>query len=332
MKNLKVIFLLGIMVCGLVFMCGCTGTESGEQTPAATSTVTSQQTQAAVEEDMELLIATTTSLDATGLLEVLEAEFEEMTDANVDITAVGTGTALEYGRNGDVDLIMVHDRAREDAFIEDGSGTDRRVFAYNYFVIVGPESDPAGIQGMKPEDAFAAILEAGKTNPDVKFVSRGDSSGTHSKEKAIWKTAGYDYNDYEPQWVKEDWYVEAGTGMGGTLTMADEMSAYTLSDIGTYLKYKGDGTIDLAAVVDEGDALLNIYAEILVNPEKYPDTNVKLAAKWMNFMISDDVQDEIREFGVDRYGEPLFFPAIGNLDILSPAGVTQSEISESVTA
>lgn len=326
--NLRLLsVMVAFIVIGALCMAGCTGTDS----PAVPTATPTAQPTAMVFDDDQLLIATTTSLYATGLLDQLEAEFEEKTGTSVDITAVGTGTALEYGRNGDVDLIMVHDRAREDLFLDDGSGTDRRVFAYNYFVIVGPEDDPAGIAGMAPADALVKIMEEGTNNPDaVKFVSRGDNSGTHGKEKALWKVAGYTYDDYEPQWVTEDWYVEAGTGMGGTLTMANEMDAYTLSDIGTYLKYKGDGTIDLAEVVNEGDDLINIYGAILINPEKYPDTNIPLASEWINFLISDNVQDEIEVFGVNDYGQPLFFKAQGALNILSPSGVTQAEISTPV--
>jgi tungstate transport system substrate-binding protein len=336
-KNFKVlaILLLSAFAC-VMLTAGCTGTDVSAQT--ATPTATAEQTVAATPApaeaaqkeyaDNELLIATTTSLYATGLLDQLAGEFMNDTGVDIKITAVGTGTALEYGANGDVDLIMVHDRARENAFIEDGSGTDRRVFGYNYFEIVGPESDPAGIKGMAPTEALETILAKGSEGTEgVKFVSRGDSSGTHGKEKALWSVAGYDYVEYEPVWVKEDWYVEAGTGMGGTLTMADEMDAYTLTDIGTYLKYKGDGTIDLAELVNEGDDLINIYGAILVNPDKYPDTNTEVGKDWVNYLISDDVQEEIKVFGVKDYGQPLFFPAMGSLDILSPSGVTQEEIS-----
>ncbi|WP_317136888.1 substrate-binding domain-containing protein [Methanochimaera problematica] len=312
-------------------MAGCTGTQStGDATPAATEAVATAEQTPAASEDNVLLIATTTSLDATGLLAQLETEFEEKTGADVQITAVGTGKALEFGNNGDVDLLMVHDRSRENAFLDAGSGIERRVFAFNYFVIIGPESDPAGIKGMAPGDALVTIMEKGKEDENVKFVSRGDGSGTHGKEKALWKAVGLDYDENEPVWVKEDWYVEAGAGMGTTLTMADEMNAYTLSDIGTFLKYKGDETISLVELVNEGDALINIYSAMIISPEKYPDTNVKLSKEWINFMTSDGVQEEIKVFGVEAYGQPLFFPAKGAVDILSPSGVTQEEISAAV--
>ncbi|MDD3977082.1 substrate-binding domain-containing protein [Methanomicrobium antiquum] len=321
------LILLLIVLAGAVLMAGCTGTQStGDAVATPAVTQTAEETPA-VSEDKVLLIATTTSLDATGLLAELEKEFEEKTGTDVQITAVGTGAALELGANGDVDLLMVHDRLREDAFLKEGSATDRRVFAYNYFDIVGPESDPAGIKGMSPEDALVTIMEKGKTDANVKFVSRGDGSGTHGKEKALWKSAGYDYAENEPVWVKEDWYVEAGTGMGATLTMADEMNAYSLSDIGTFLKYSGDETISLVELVNEGDSLINIYGAMIISPEKYPETNVELSKEWINFLTSDGVQEEIQVFGVKEYGQPLFFPAKDAIAILSPSGVTQDEIS-----
>ena len=321
------LILLLIVLAGAVLMAGCTGTQSTGDIAATPAVTQAAEETPVVSEDNVLLIATTTSLDATGLLAELEKEFEEKTGADVQITAVGTGAALELGTNGDVDLLMVHDRLREDAFLEEGSATDRRVFAYNYFVIVGPESDPAGIKGMAPEEALVTIMEKGATDENVKFVSRGDGSGTHGKEKALWKSAGYDYTENEPVWAKEDWYVEAGTGMGTTLTMADEMNAYTLSDIGTFLKYSGDGTISLVELVNEGDSLINIYGAMIISPEKYPETNVELSKEWINFLTSDGVQEEIRIFGVKEYGQPLFFPAQDAIAILSPAGVTQDEIS-----
>lgn len=272
----------------------------------------------------ELHIATTTSLFDTGLLDFIRPVFEEQYNAEVKIIYAGTGKALEYGANGDVDVMMVHDRAREDTFISDGNGINRRVFAYNYFVIVGPESDPAGIAGMQPVEAFTTIREKGQTDPAVIFVSRGDDSGTHSKEKAIWKSAGFNYTtDIRGS---GDWYVEAGTGMGPTLTMASEKQAYTLSDIGTYLAYKGD--LELVTLVDEGDILLNVYSVMEVNPAKFPDTNSTLAKEWINFMISPDTQQIIADFGVAEYGQPLFFASQNDW---AKIGVTQAECQDPVS-
>jgi len=292
----------------LLLICGCTGTTT-DPTPA---------------DKQQLRIATTTSLYDTKLLERLTPIFEEQYNAEVLIVSAGTGKAIEYGQNGDVDVLMVHDRAREDAFLADGYGINRRVFAYNYFVVVGPESDPAGIKGMQPEAAFTTIRETGMADgSDVVFVSRGDASGTHSKEKAIWKAAGFNYSaDVQGS---GDWYQEAGTGMGATLTMANEKQAYTLSDIGTYLAYKGD--LDLVTLVDEGDILLNVYCAMQINPGKYPDINSTVAKDWVNFMISEDVQKEIASFGVDKYGQPLFYAAQNDW---AKIGVTEAEVTDPV--
>jgi tungstate transport system substrate-binding protein len=315
------LFILGSVLCvlllGAVLLTGCTGTDTGDGTPAATPTAT---TPPATEQ--ELHIATTTSLFDTGLLDYLTPMFEEQYNADVKIISAGTGKALEYGERGDVDVMMVHDREREQAFVDNGFGTNHRTFAYNYFVIVGPESDPAGITGMQPEEAFTTIYEKGATDPAVVFVSRGDASGTHAKEQAIWASAGYNYTDVENA---GDWYLESGSGMGTTLSLADEKGAYTLSDIGTFLAYQGD--IDLGILVEEGDILLNPYGVMQINPAKYPDVNSTLAKEWINFLISPEIQDEIANFRVDEFGRPLFFPARGNWEVLN---VTQAETEEPV--
>ncbi|MFY1644804.1 substrate-binding domain-containing protein [Methanoculleus bourgensis] len=306
----RTLFAVATVMVALLLICGCTGTTQPD-TPVDT-------------EKQQLRIATTTSLYDTKLLDRLSAIFEEEHNAEVLIVSAGTGKAIEYGQRGDVDVLMVHDRAREDVFLADGYGTNRRVFAYNYFIIVGPESDPAAIKGLQPEEAFTAIREKGMAgDADVIFVSRGDASGTHSKEKAIWKGAGFNYStDVQGS---GDWYQEAGTGMGATLSMTNEKQAYALSDIGTYLAYKGD--LDLVTLVDEGDILLNVYCAMQINPEKYPDINSTIAKDWINFMISDDVQKEIASFGVDQYGQPLFYAA---QDDWEKIGVSLAEVTDPV--
>jgi len=252
-------------------------------------------------------VATTTSLYDTALWNELEPKFEKKYNVEMDIMYAGTGKAIEYGTRGDVDAIAVHDKASEEKFIADGNGVSRNPFAYNYFVIVGPSSDPAGIKGMKPEDAFKQLMEKGKASPDsVKFVSRGDSSGTHSKEKAIWKAAGYaNYADVQKSGA---WYIEAGTGMGPTLVMAKEKSAYTLADIGTYLAFKKD--TGLVTLVDQGDILLNVYSVIAVNAEKLK-TNGAMADNLISFLTSKEIQDLIKNYGVKEYGKALFSPCQG---------------------
>lgn len=291
----------------LLLICGCTGTTT-DPTPA---------------EKQQLRIATTTSLDDTKLLNHLSSIFEKQYNAEVLVISAGTGKALEYGQRGDVDVLMVHDRAREDVFLADGYGINRRVFAYNFFILIGPEADPAGIKGMEPTKAFATIREKGMTDKNVVFVSRGDASGTHAKEQTLWKGAGFNYStDIQGS---GDWYLEAGKGMGETLTMANEKEAYTLSDIGTYLAYKGN--LDLVTLVDEGDQLLNVYCAMQINPAKYPDINSTIAKDWVNFMISDDVQKEIASFGVDKYGQPLFYAAQKDWEKI---GVTEAEVTDPI--
>lgn len=249
-----------------------------------------------------LRVATTTSLYDTGLWGYLEPEFEKQYDVELDILSGGTGLALEWGRRGDVDVLTVHSKADELKFIADGYATDRTWFAYNYFLIVGPVDDPAGIKDASPEEAFKALYESG----DGKFVSRGDNSGTHSKEKAIWKAAGYaDYASLTQAGIAAGWYVEAGKGMGDTLVMASELGAYTLTDIGTFLAYQSD--LQLVPIVDSGSILLNVYA-VLVCAKS---TKQEMANNLVAFLTSAEVQEMIAEYGQADYGQPLFNPCAG---------------------
>ena len=249
-----------------------------------------------------LRVATTTSLYDTGLWEYLEPMFEDKYSVELDIMCAGTGKALEYGRRGDVDVITIHSRAREEQFIADGYGVRRVPFAYNYFLIVGPESDPAGIKDLTPEEAFKKLMENGSAS----FVSRGDDSGTHSKEKNIWTEAGY---DYEAVRNAGGWYLEAGSGMGPTLMMASEKQAYTLTDMGTYLAYKGK--LDLVPIIDKGAILLNVYSAIAINPEKLSKTETEMANNLISFLTSPEIQELIGDYGVDEYGVQLFIPCAG---------------------
>ena len=250
-----------------------------------------------------LKVATTTSLYDTGLWGYLEPMFEEANGVEVDVLYAGTGIALEYGMRGDVDVITVHSKSREEKFVDEGYGIERVPFAYNYFLIVGPESDPAGIKGMAPEDAFKKLFESGEGS----FISRGDDSGTHSKEKAIWKAAGYEYEQVQQA---GDWYIEAGRGMGPTLLMANEKQGYTLSDMGTYLTYKGE--TGLVPIVDKGGILLNVYSVIAGNPEVNSKVNAEMANNMVAFLTSPDVQKLIGNYGVKTYGMQLFVPCAGN--------------------
>jgi len=265
-------------------------------TGCSTSTVEARAPQ------QRLKVATTTSLYDTGLWAYLEPRFEEEYGVELDVMYAGTGKALEYGRRGDVHIITVHSRSRELTFIDEGYGVERVPFAYNYFLVVGPESDPAGIKGLAPEEAFRKLMDGGSAS----LVSRGDDSGTHSKEKAIWQAAGYEYDAVRGA---GQWYVEAGTGMGPTLMMASEKQGYTLTDMGTYLAYKGK--LDLVPIVDKGAILLNVYSAIAVSTDIAGETNAEMAGNLIGFLTSAEIQKLIGDYGVKDYGMRLFTPCAG---------------------
>jgi tungstate transport system substrate-binding protein len=210
-----------------------------------------------------------------------------------------------------VDVVAVHDPAQEAAFIAgnysvkaQNFSADRVTWAYNYFIIIGPVDDPAGISGGNVTQAFQNIqIEGAAHNDTVKFVSRGDNSGTHGKEKALWKLAGYNYTaDIEGNGTAQGWYFETGQGMGATLTVANEKMAYTLTDKGTFLAYQGD--LDLVPLLDTGGTLLNVYTVIICKNGVHPE----MANNLTNFLRADDIQALIAGFGVPEYGEPLFYP------------------------
>ncbi len=261
------------------------------------------------EDGSRLKLATTTSLYDTELLDTLDQKFQDEYGVRVDSVSGGTGIAIQYGERGDVDLIIIHDKARELKFVKDGHGLQRRCFAYNYFYIVSPKDDPAGITGLNATQAFAKIREEGLKNPDkVKFVSRGDNSGTHTKEQSLWKGAGFNYSAINNS--TNHWYLETGTGMGATLVMTNEKSAYTLTDMSTFMAYKGN--LSLVPLIQGGKELLNIYVAIAMNPAKHQGANCTLANKLINFLVSDKGQALIANFGKEKYGQPLFFAARGN--------------------
>jgi tungstate transport system substrate-binding protein len=238
-----------------------------------------------------LRLATTTSTENSGLLAELLPPFEQANDCQVDVIAVGTGKAIKLGETGDVDVVMVHARSKEDKFVADGFGVDRRDVMYNDFVLLGPDSDPAGIKGVT--DIAAAIAKIAAAN--ITFVSRGDDSGTHSREKQLWKAA-----DIAPA---GDWYLEAGRGMGEVIIMAGERQGYTLSDRGTYLAFKEKTPLRVAV---EGDnRLFNPYGVIMVNPVKHPHVKVALATKFLDFLTSAQAKALIS--GYRRGGEQLFY-------------------------
>jgi tungstate transport system substrate-binding protein len=222
----------------------------------------------------------------------------------LDVLYANTGIALEYAKRGDVSVVTVHDKAREQQMITDGYLVERVPFAYNYFLVVGPQSDPAGIKGLSPEEAFRKLMETG----DGTFISRGDESGTHSKEKAIWKAAGFDYETVRKAGT---WYIEGGKGMGATLLMAKEKQAYTLTDMGTYVYVNDAAKLGLVPIVDRGSILLNVYSVLAVNPQKVKGVSIEMANNLIDFLTSPEIQELIGNYGVDRYGIQLFTPCAG---------------------
>jgi len=252
-----------------------------------------------------LKVSTTTSLYVTGLLEKLSEEFrKEYPDVVIQFIAVGTGRALEIASRGDVDMVFVHAPSLEHKYIKRGILVDGRIIAYNYFVIVGPKDDPAGIKGLNsPVKALKRIYNAGVSGMTL-FISRGDNSGTHIRELTLWRKAGLNP-------IGQKWYIESGTGMSKTLMIANERKAYTLSDIGTYLKLKGEGILGrLEVLVDKGEGLINIYSAYIVNPDKYK-VDYELAKLFLEFVSSKKGQKIIDEYGVRLFGRPLFYPAYG---------------------
>jgi len=258
-----------------------------------------------------LVLATTTSTDNSGLLAAILPDFEARYAADVEVIAVGTGQAIQLGENGDADVILVHAREREDAFVADGYGVNRQDVMYNDFVIVGPASDPAGIKGMT--DVGAALAEVAAS--ESPFISRGDDSGTHIKEQSLWQASGIELVEAESlkggdaTFVKPDgeWYMSIGQGMGATLTVADEQQAYTMSDRATYLARTLEG-IDLEILVEGDSRLFNPYGVIAVNPDLHPTVNAAGAEAFINWMTAVETQQLISKFGVAEFGQPLFTP------------------------
>jgi len=281
MKFKRNLFLTGIMLAAaaLVIAAGITTAEAAKAQKA-------------------VILATTTSTQDSGLLDVLIPMFEKKTGYFVKTIAVGSGQAMAMGAKGEADVLLVHSPAAEKKFMADGNGVERRLIMHNDFIIVGPPSDPAKIKGMKKAaEAFKKIAASGSI-----FMSRGDKSGTHAKEMDIWKTAGVKYEG-------EKWYQQTGLGMGQTLAVAAEKKTYTLADRGTYLALKKGLGLDILV---EGDGiLLNIYHVIEVNPKKWTKANFAGGKAFADFMVSKDVQAVIKTFGVEKFGSPLFFPDAG---------------------
>ena len=244
-----------------------------------------------------VILATTTSTQDSGLLDVLVPLFEKQTGYQVKTIAVGTGEALAMGKRGDADVLLAHAPAKEKEIVAEGFAVNRRIVMHNDFLIVGPEEDPAGIHGgSNGAESVAKIAKA-----EARFTSRGDNSGTHIREMSLWKAAAL-----EPE---GNWYISTGQGMGATLLIAADKGAYALTDRGTHLVLKE--RTDLVPHVEGDPLFLNIYSVMEVNPERFPKVNRAGAAAFSEFIRGPEAQEIIRTFGVDRFGQPLFFPDAG---------------------
>ncbi|MDZ4098822.1 MAG: substrate-binding domain-containing protein [Methylophilaceae bacterium] len=242
-------------------------------------------------------LATTTSTANSGLLDYLLPNFEQKCQCKVHVISVGTGKALKLGEDGNVDVVLVHARESEDAFVAAGHGVDRKDVMYNDFILIGPHNDPAKVA--KSKDVLAALKSIAATK--ARFVSRGDNSGTEQMEKNYWKTIGIDHSSL----LKERWYVSAGQGMGEVLMMAGEMRAYTLTDRGTYVSYRE--RISLPILLSGDERMFNPYGIIAVNPKKYSDINYQGAKLLIDWLTSEEGQQRIGAFKVS--GEQLFMPS-----------------------
>jgi tungstate transport system substrate-binding protein len=243
-----------------------------------------------------LILSTTTSTQDSGLLDVLVPMFERATGYSVKTISVGTGQALALAARGEADVTLAHAPTLEKKYVEEGKMSNRRLVMYNDFVVIGPAEDPARVKGLPAAEALRKIAAA-----DARFVSRGDKSGTHALELALWKQAGL-----EP---KGSWYVESGQGKGQTLLVANERKAYALTDRGTYLALQK--RVDLPILLEKDRALLNIYSVMEVNPANGPRVNAAGGKAFADFMVSPEVQAVVKTFGVEKYGQPLFVPIAG---------------------
>ena len=283
MKSLTFKAPLLLILCAMIFnACSPTAIPTVATTPEASA-------------PQKLILATTTSTYDSGLLDFILPDFEATHNVKVDVIAVGTGQALQLGMDGNADVLLVHARAREDAFMDEDHGVRREDVMYNDFVIVGPPDDPAGIRGkQKAAQSLQSLAEA-----ESIFISRGDDSGTHSKEKSLWTEA-----QIEPS---GDWYISAGQGMGAVLTIANEQQAYTMSDRATYLARTLEG-LELEIIVEGDPLLFNPYGVIAINPDKNTNIQHELANQFIDWLVSVPTQEKIGTFGIDKFDAPLFTP------------------------
>jgi tungstate transport system substrate-binding protein len=291
----RLLFIVTLVLVGL--LAGC---QSATEPPTAAPTEAAQPTeeaQPAAASGTEIILATTTSTQDSGVLDVLVPVFQDKSGITVKTVAVGSGEALKMGEEGNADVLLVHSPAAEATFMENGYGSSRTLVMHNDFIIVGPEADPAGIKGT------ALAVDAMKKIADTAapFISRGDDSGTHKMELGLWKKA-----ELTPE---GDWYQESGQGMGATLKIASEKAAYTITDRATYLANKD--ILALSILVEGDAALLNIYHVITVDAERWPKVNVAGAKAFADFLVSPEGQELIGQFGTEKFGQPLFTPDAG---------------------
>ena len=292
MKKLLAVLLTALLVLSLA-ACGGKTTPDVSETDAPQSEAKADESQANVENPV-IRLSTTTSVNDSGLLPYLLPVFEQATGYKVEVQSAGTGAAIQKAIDGNADLILVHAKASEEQFIEDGYGVERLPFMYNFFVIVGPKDDPAGIADCEnAAEAFAKIRES-----ESKFVSRGDDSGTHKAELKIW-------GDDAPDASADSWYISAGQGMGACLTMASEQQAYCLTDKATFLSMQAE--LELGLLLEKGDDMKNTYSLIAVNPEKIDGLNTEGAQALINWMLSDEASEMIAKYGQEQYGVSLFY-------------------------
>ena len=280
MKKLSLLSLLAVLVLSLV---GCTSTKNTEE---------SKETK-----PQSIILSTTTSTQDSGLLDYLLPKFTEETGIEVKTVAVGTGKAIEMGKNGEADVLLVHDTKSEEEFVKEGFAKERNDVMYNDFVLVGPKDDKLKLKDISGDEKIKQGLNSIYENKAT-FVSRGDDSGTHKKELRLWEGAGL-----KPE---GDWYVSTGSGMGEVLKMTSEKQGYTLSDRATYLAMKD--SLDLGIVIEKDNNLNNQYGVMVVNPEKFENLNSEGAKKFAEWLLSEETQKLISEFGKDKYGESLFIP------------------------
>lgn len=288
MKKILALVLALILVAGLA-ACGA----KQETTPDPTDSTSSAASEVPAPENPVIRLSTTTSVNDSGLLPYLLPTFEAETGYKVEVQSAGTGAAIQKAIDGNADVILVHAKASEEEFIDGGYGVERLPFMYNYFVIVGPKDDPAGVKGSA--DAAEAFDKIDDT--ESKFVSRGDESGTHKAELKIW-------GDDVPDAAEDSWYISAGQGMGACLTMASEQQAYCLTDKATFLSMQDE--LDLDIVLAEGEDMKNTYSLIAVNPEKIDGLNTEGAQAFIDWMLSDEASELIAKYGEAEYGVALF--------------------------